>query len=398
MAIIYSYPINSNIEPTDLLLGVSTVVQNGRPKNQTKSFELGNLATFLAPVIAPLVPAPSLQLVLNAGNTATKTININVPINNGSGGNFVSVNANGVFGSTASGQAGVYGEHTGNGYAGYFGTDNGTGLIAISDLGNAIVGSTNEGTGVAGSSTNGYGGNFTSEESFGLYASSIADAAIRGNSDDSYGGYFTSNNGGALYASSQYGNAITGISTENTGVTGISTIDAGIRGTSTESFGGYFYSRDSYGGYFNSRDSYAVVAISQNAIGGYFSSVSTYSLVAAQSAAKPGGGSWSAYSDSRVKENVKPYTKGLTELLLVNPVNYEYNGLAGTIKGVEYTGVIAQEIKDIFPETVNTYKAKLNEEDKEETELYDFNSTALTFALINAIKELNERIKTLENK
>jgi hypothetical protein len=398
MAIIYSYPTINNIQSTDLLLGVSTVMYNGKPKNQTKSFELGVLATFLAPIVAPLIPAPSLQQVLNIGNTATKTINISVPIDNGSGGNFVSVNSNGIFGSTASGQAGVCGEHTGNGYAGYFYTDNGTGLIGVSDTGNAIVGSTNEGVGVAGSSVNGYGGNFTSEEAFGLYASSITDAAIRGSGDDSYGGYFTSNNGSALYAYSQYNNAIIGSSAGGSGGVFSSSFDSGINVSSIEGNGGYFYSRDASAGYFNSRDSYGVVANSQYAAAGYFSSGSTYSLIAAQSAAKPGGGSWSAYSDNRVKENIKPYTKGLNELLLVNPVNYEYNGLAGTIKGIEYTGIIAQEIKDIFPETVNTYKAKLNKEDKEETELYDFNSTALTFALINAVKELSERIKILENK
>lgn len=140
-----------------------------------------------------------------------------------------------------------------------------------------------------------------------------------------------------------------------------------------------------------------VVGVSENAAGGQFSTVSgDYALVSEQEAAKPGGGSWAAYSDSRVKEDVIPYTRGLTEILLVNPVKYKYNGLANTIKGKEYTGVIAQEIKDIFPETVGTYKAKLNKEDEEVTELYDFNSTALVFALINAVKELKAEIDMLK--
>jgi len=142
----------------------------------------------------------------------------------------------------------------------------------------------------------------------------------------------------------------------------------------------------------------AIYGSSEAGHGGVFSSGETYSLVASQSAAKPGGGSWDSLSDSRVKENIKPYSKGLAEILLVSPVNYEYNGLANTIKGIEYTGIIAQEIKEIFPETVVVYKARLNEADEEKTELYSFNSTALTFALINAIKELNEKIKILEAK
>jgi hypothetical protein len=161
-------------------------------------------------------------------------------------------------------------------------------------------------------------------------------------------------------------------------ISGISGEDAGIYGASDYSTGVYGISDSSYGG--------------------YFSSVSSYSLIAAQSAAKPGGGSWSVFSDSRIKENIIPYTKGLADILLINTVTYDYNGLAGTTKGAKYTGIIAQEMKEIFPETVSTYKAKLNEEDEEKTELYDFNSSDLTFALINAIKELKAEIDLLKAK
>lgn len=162
----------------------------------------------------------------------------------------------------------------------------------------------------------------------------------------------------------------------------------GVRGAST-------YGRGVFG---ESIFSYGVYGYSASGFGGFFQSDNTYSLVANGTAAKPGGGTWDSFSDSRVKENIKPYLKGLAEIVLVNPVNYEYNGLANTTKGTEYTGVIAQEIKDIFPETVTIYKAKLNEEDEENTELYNFNSTALTFALINAVKELKAEIELLKSK
>ena len=174
------------------------------------------------------------------------------------------------------------------------------------------------------------------------------------------------------------GPAVSGIAGEDPGVYGQSDYGYGIFGRSEASFGVYGYSNVGFGG--------------------YFSSVSSYSLVAGQSAAKPGGGSWSVFSDSRIKENVTPYTKGLADILLINTVTYEYNGLAGTTKGSKYTGVIAQEMKEIFPDTVKTYKAKLNEEDEEETELYDFNSSDLTFALINAVKELKAEIELLKSK
>jgi len=119
--------------------------------------------------------------------------------------------------------------------------------------------------------------------------------------------------------------------------------------------------------------------------------------LSANSAMKPGGGSWDGASDSRLKENIIPYTKGLTEILLIDPVTYEYNGLAGTTKGEKYTGVIAQEIKEIFPETVSIYKAKLNENDEEATDLYNFNASDLTFALINAVKQLSAEIELLKS-
>ena len=65
MAIIYSYPNNNNIKATDILVGTSTVLVAGKPKNQTKSFEVGELANFIAPLIAP-----TLNEVLTNGNVS----------------------------------------------------------------------------------------------------------------------------------------------------------------------------------------------------------------------------------------------------------------------------------------------------------------------------------------
>ena len=64
-------------------------------------------------------------------------------------------------------------------------------------------------------------------------------------------------------------------------------------------------------------------------------------------------------------------------------------------EGAKGIGIIAQDVKDIIPYTIATFKAKLNLEDQEETELYSFNSSALTFVTINAIKELDLKINNL---
>ncbi|MFY8170712.1 MAG: tail fiber domain-containing protein, partial [Candidatus Fonsibacter sp.] len=241
----------------------------------------------------------------------------------------------------------------------------------------------------------------------GLYAESGEAETINiSNVAGGIGVLVTSEDGNAIIATSVAADAIVGNSTDSTGVFGTSIYGFGVRGISTDGIGGYFTSQEnvgvsgassvSAGGNFYSSEAPGIQAISADGVGGFFSSSTAYSLVAAQSAAKPGGGSWSVYSDSRIKENIVPYTKGLADILLINTVTYEYNGLAGTTKGAKFTGIIAQEIKEIFPETVNTYKAKLNEEDKEKTELYDFNSSDLTFALINAVKELKAEIEILK--
>jgi hypothetical protein len=46
MAIIYSYQTNTNILATDLIIGSSTKVVNGKRRNVTKNFEIGSIAEF----------------------------------------------------------------------------------------------------------------------------------------------------------------------------------------------------------------------------------------------------------------------------------------------------------------------------------------------------------------
>jgi hypothetical protein len=116
------------------------------------------------------------------------------------------------------------------------------------------------------------------------------------------------------------------------------------------------------------------------------------------SAAKPTSNVWTVVSDSRVKENIRTYDSGLDKVLQIEPKLFDYNGKAGFEKTKDNVGIIAQEIKKILPETVNTYKAKLNESDEEETELYSYDGHALTFALVNSIKELNKKIEQLETR
>jgi hypothetical protein len=114
------------------------------------------------------------------------------------------------------------------------------------------------------------------------------------------------------------------------------------------------------------------------------------------SAAKPTTNTWTIASDARIKTNVKPYEKGLEAICQVNPITYDYNGKAGMPIGSGGVSIIAQDLEPIFPECIGRFTAKLNEGDQEETELLNYNGHAMTFALINAVKQLNAKMESLE--
>lgn len=114
------------------------------------------------------------------------------------------------------------------------------------------------------------------------------------------------------------------------------------------------------------------------------------------SAAKLTTNTWFTTSDQRLKKDIKPFSDGLGVILRINPVYYRYNGLMNTPTEKENIGIIAQEIQKVAPYTIGTFKAKLQDNDEKETELLSFNSHALTFVLINAVKELNKELTELK--
>lgn len=123
----------------------------------------------------------------------------------------------------------------------------------------------------------------------------------------------------------------------------------------------------------------------------------TYKLqLSTDSAGKPTTNTWTIVSDQRIKTNVQPYTKGLAEVCQVKPITYDYNGKGGLPAGPGGVSILAQELQPVFPECIGSYKAKLNEDDAEETEILNYNGHAITFALINAVKELNAKVVALE--
>ena len=106
-------------------------------------------------------------------------------------------------------------------------------------------------------------------------------------------------------------------------------------------------------------------------------------------AGKPGGGSWSSFSDKRMKQDIRPFHQGLAEVIGINPVRFRYNKLSGHDTKTEHVGVIAQELQEIAP-----YMVSAIEKDGKEYLLVD--NSAMTYMLINAVKELNAENKQLK--
>lgn len=115
------------------------------------------------------------------------------------------------------------------------------------------------------------------------------------------------------------------------------------------------------------------------------------------SAAKPSTNTWTIVSDSRIKDVTGEYSKGLSEVCQIRPVKYRYNGKGGMpVDGKEHVSIIAQELSLVFPECIGSYRGKLDPSDEQETDIYNFNGHAITFALINAIKELKAEIDAMK--
>ena len=114
------------------------------------------------------------------------------------------------------------------------------------------------------------------------------------------------------------------------------------------------------------------------------------------SAAKPSTNTWTIVSDGRLKTVLGNYERGLDAVCALRPVRYQYNGLGGMpADGKEHVSIVAQELIQVFPECVGMFRGRL-EQDSPEIDLYSYNGHAITFAVINAIKQLKTEIDNLK--
>ena len=142
---------------------------------------------------------------------------------------------------------------------------------------------------------------------------------------------------------------------------------------------------------------------------------------------KPGGGSWTDNSDARIKTVQSDYSAGLDEVLQLRPVVYSFKGndtpgpdvnaalgladdqpkpnatqapypgsyhFKDASNATLFVGLIAQEVEVVFPEMVKQHEGYID--GAKVTDLRDVDTSALIFALVNAVKTLASRLTALE--
>jgi hypothetical protein len=96
-------------------------------------------------------------------------------------------------------------------------------------------------------------------------------------------------------------------------------------------------------------------------------------------------------SDERLKENIDDLEYGLTEILQLRPVSYNWKN--DTINQGKQFGFIAQEVQEIMPDLINEFTIT---EDEEEVVRLGLDKEAIFVAMVNAIKELKAEIELLK--
>ena len=115
-----------------------------------------------------------------------------------------------------------------------------------------------------------------------------------------------------------------------------------------------------------------------------------------------GAGSWLALSDSRIKTNVQTVTNGLSRVLQLNPVTFDYKSPEAHNGKVNDKGFIADEFMQVYPDSVKE-TAFVDDADKQYIE-EGTKAKALAFNaefyadLVSAIQEQQALITTLTDR
>ncbi len=107
-------------------------------------------------------------------------------------------------------------------------------------------------------------------------------------------------------------------------------------------------------------------------------------------ASKTGGGSWQIFSDERLKNFRGSFSRGLKEVMQLQPIRYEYrpNNSLGLKSLGEHVGFGAQTVQNVIPEAVTT----------NENGYLMVNNDPIIWTMLNAIKEQQKEIVELKRQ
>jgi len=105
---------------------------------------------------------------------------------------------------------------------------------------------------------------------------------------------------------------------------------------------------------------------------------------------KPGGGSWNTYSDIRLKNVQGDFTRGLDDLMKIDPVVYQYKpGNALDLPSDPmHIGLVAQDVQKAVPEAVT----------KNPDGYLEVNNDPIIWTMLNSIKQLKAENDVLKKE
>jgi hypothetical protein len=94
-------------------------------------------------------------------------------------------------------------------------------------------------------------------------------------------------------------------------------------------------------------------------------------------------GNITAASDERIKSNIRPFSRGLAEILAINPILHGYTEESGLDQSRDdYAGFSAQQVQPLIPEAIG----------ENANGMLSFSDRPVMAALVNAMKELNANL------
>lgn len=129
------------------------------------------------------------------------------------------------------------------------------------------------------------------------------------------------------------------------------------------------------------------VGIGRNSAAAYQLDVSGSVRVTGEAFRDDGVATWAMTSDSRLKDVVSSYDRGLKEILDIDTIIFKYkkDNPKKLNSTKEFPGVIAQQVQKVIPEAVDTDKDGF----------LSLNTTPIIWAMLNAIKEVYHKIEAV---